>query len=142
MERDRPAVVLDTNVFVAAGFKWESDAARVVGAVRDGQLRMVWDDATRRETRAILERIPPLSWQTIAGLFREEERFRGETWPDRFRQIPDPDDRKFAALAHAAGAILVSLDDDLLADPHRIAILVLTPSQLVAEGWASVRRSP
>jgi len=141
MERDRPAVVLDTNVFVAAGFNPGSDAARVVGAVREGRLRMAWNDATRQETRAILERIPPLSWQTVEGLFREEGRFRERTAPDRFRQIPDPDDRKFAALAHAAGAILVSLDDDLLSDPHRIAILVLTPSEFVAEGRANARRS-
>ena len=44
-----PAVVLDTNVFVAAGFNPRSASARIVDAVKHGQVRMVWNDATRRE---------------------------------------------------------------------------------------------
>jgi ATP-binding cassette subfamily B protein/subfamily B ATP-binding cassette protein MsbA len=41
-------VVLDTNVFVAAGFNPGSHSA-LVAAVRDGRLRLVWDDATHTE---------------------------------------------------------------------------------------------
>jgi hypothetical protein len=37
------AVVLDTNVLVAAGFNPRSASAK------QGQVRMVWNDATRRE---------------------------------------------------------------------------------------------
>jgi predicted nucleic acid-binding protein len=55
--QDVQSVVVDTNVFVAAGFNAASDAARVLASVRAGTLRMVWDDATRRETEYILGKI-------------------------------------------------------------------------------------
>ncbi|MGB2983206.1 MAG: putative toxin-antitoxin system toxin component, PIN family [Candidatus Bipolaricaulia bacterium] len=136
MRRDLPALVIDTNVFVAALFKPSSDSARILSAIRQGSARMLWNDETRRETRAILEKIPPLSWDAVAGLFLDEERCVAETDPERFTQIPDPDDRKFAGLAHAAGAILISLDDDLLGRPHKIDLLVLTPSEFLGGQWA------
>ena len=135
MKRVRPTVVLDTNVFVAAQFNPGSDAARILDAVRRSDLRMMWDPSTRRETRAVLERIPPLSWRKAEELFRADNRFTGKTDADQFRRIPDPQDRKFAALAHATGSILVSWDQHLLAEPHRIDVLVLTPSELYSEGW-------
>ncbi len=137
MKRDLPAVVLDTNVFVAAGFNPGSDSARIVDEVRQVRLRMIWNNATRRETRAILEKIPPLSWDAIADLFQDEDRCVAETSPGRFAHVPDPDDRKFAALAHASGAILISQDSDLLANPHKTDVLVLTPSEYLQEQWAA-----
>mgnify|MGYP001046099055 CR=1 FL=1 len=132
---ERPAVVLDTNIFVAALFNPRSDAARILDAVRHGKLQMVWNEATRRETRRILEQIPPLAWNDVEELFRTDHRYEGKTAPSRFSQVPDPEDRKFAALAHAAGALLVSRDEHLLAEPQRMDILVLTPQETVAEGW-------
>lgn len=51
MIRDLPAVVLGTNVFVAVLFKPKSDSARIHSAVRQGSLRMLWNDATRRDVR-------------------------------------------------------------------------------------------
>jgi len=133
MSHPQPAVVLDTNVFVAAGFKPASRAARLVAAVRRDRLRMVWSEATRRETRRILVQIPPLRWADVEELFRPEEEYRGPVHPERFSAVPDPEDRKFAALAHAAGAILVSTDSDLLANPQRLDVLVLTPTEFLAE---------
>jgi PIN domain len=47
-------VVLDTNVFVAAGFNPGSHSARLVEAVRDGRLRMVWNDATHAEIEHVM----------------------------------------------------------------------------------------
>jgi predicted nucleic acid-binding protein len=137
MSRDLPTVVLDTNVFVAAGFKPGSDSARIINCVRSGNPRMIWNDSTRRETRRILEQIPPLSWSAVADLFRNEERLAAETNPERFTQIHDPDDRKFAALAHASGAILISQDAHLLAAPHRIDLLVVTPGEFLSGQWAT-----
>jgi predicted nucleic acid-binding protein len=61
--------VLDTNVFVAAGFNPGSDSARLVEAVRGGQLRMIWDDATHAEIEHVLRRIPRLLWTRNADLF-------------------------------------------------------------------------
>lgn len=123
-----PAVILDTNVFVAAGFNPRSASAKIVNAVKQGQLRMVWNDATRRETEHIMQQIPPLRAHSVSDLFRPRERYTAPTHPDRFAFIPDPDDRKFAAVANATGAILISNDDHLLAYRHRIDLTVLTPS--------------
>ena len=119
-------VVLDTNVFVAAGFNPRTASARIVDAVRQGQLRMIWDDATRREIEHVLQRIPPLRDYPVAELFRPADRYTAATHPEQFNSIPDPDDRKFAALAHAAGAVLVSNDDHLLRD-RGMDLNVLTP---------------
>jgi predicted nucleic acid-binding protein len=121
------AVVLDTNVFVAAGFKPQSASAKVVDAVKQRQLRMVWNDATRREIERIMQQIPPLRAHAVAELFRPADRFTVATHPERFADIPDPDDRKFAALAHAAGAILISNDAHLLQYRDRRELTVLTP---------------
>ena len=122
-----PPVVLDTNVFVAAGFNSRTASARIVDAVRKGQVRMIWNAATRREIERIVQQIPPLRAEPIEDLFRPADRFSAETHPERFAAIPDPDDRKFAALAHAAGAILISNDEHLLRsqDPD---LTVLTPT--------------
>ncbi|MFP4345447.1 MAG: PIN domain-containing protein [Anaerolineales bacterium] len=124
-------VVLDTNIFVATGFNRDSHAARIVRAVEEGELRMVWNEATRREIRQVLEHIPPLSWKTFADLFREEERYSGATHPDHFDYIDDPDDRKFAALAEAADALLVSLDDDLLEHRTQAGVTILTSGEFL-----------
>jgi uncharacterized protein len=123
------AVVLDTNVLVAAGFNPHSASAKLVHAVKHGELRMVWNDATRREIERILHQIPPLRANAVADLFRPADRFTGPTRAERFAEIPDPDDRKFAALAHAAGATLISNDEHLLGHRNRMGLTVLTPSE-------------
>ena len=133
-----PAVVLDTNIFVAAGFNPRSASARILDAVNQGRLRMVWNDATRREIERIMHRIPPLRAQPVAQLFRPADRFAGPTHPERFASIPDPDDRKFAALAHAAGAVLISNDEHLLGHRDLPGLTALTPSEF----WQRQRRMP
>jgi predicted nucleic acid-binding protein len=125
----RPAVVLDTNVLVAAGFKPRSASARIVNAVKRGEWRMVWNDATWREIDRIVRQIPPLRARPVAPLFRPADRFTGPTHPERFAQIPDPDDRQFAALADATGAVLISNDEHLLGYRDRMNLTVLTPSE-------------
>ncbi len=122
-------VVLDTNVFVAAGFNPGSHSARLVAAVRDGRLHMVWDDATRAEIEHVIRQIPRLSWPRIADLFRSEDRFAGATNPQQFSFVPDPADRKFAALADAVQAPLVTSDAGLLHAGGEMAVPVLKPSE-------------
>ena len=121
-------VVLDTNVFVGAGFNLRSSSAKIVDAVRKGQFRMIWNDATRREIERIMRQIPPSRAQGVSDLFRSEDCYAGPTHRERFG-FPDPDDRKFAALAEAAGAVLVSSDDHLLNHRDRIDVPVLTPGE-------------
>jgi predicted nucleic acid-binding protein len=89
----------------------------------------VWNDATRREIEHIVSQIPPLRAQALAELFRPADRFPGPTHPERFAEIPDPDDRKFAALAAASGAVLISNDEHLLGQRDRMNLTVLTPSE-------------
>jgi predicted nucleic acid-binding protein len=122
-------VILDTNVWVAAGFNPDSSSARIVEAISDGRLRMVWNKETRRESERIVQRIPPLAWKRFADLFRPEDRFEGVTEPERFEYISDPDDRKFAALAAATGATLITNDEHLLAHRQRSDVSIIEPSE-------------
>jgi uncharacterized protein len=131
------AVVLDTNVFVAAGFNANSASAKIVDAVKQGQMRMVWNDATRREIERIMQQIPPLRAQAVSDLFTPGNRYTAPTYPERFVYIADPDDRKFAALAYAAGATLISSDEHLLRHKDRMDLTVLTPSAF----WKHQQRS-
>ena len=122
-------VVLDTNVFVAAGFNPGSHSARLIEAVRHGRLRLAWDDATRQEIEHVIRQIPTLSWTRIADLFRIEERFNGSTHPEAFGFVPDPADRKFAALADAVQAPLVTSDADLLNASDQMTVPVMKPRE-------------
>jgi len=126
-----PRVVLDTNVFVAAAFNPRSRAGQIVQDVRTGRLRLVWNEATRRETRRILERIPPISWTPFAKLFRERNRCHRSVNPGWFGQVNDPEDRKFGALAYAAGATLITQDDDLLSVRSNVAVPIVTPAEFL-----------
>ena len=132
-----PPVVLDTNVFVAGGFNSRSASAKILDAVKQGKVRMVWNDATRRETERIMRQIPPLRARDLAEIFRPADRFTGRTHPERFAFIPDPDDRKFAALVHAAGATLISNDEHLLSHRDRADLTVLTPGEF----WRRLQRT-
>jgi uncharacterized protein len=121
-------VVIDTNVFVAAGFNAKSASARILAAVHERRLRLVWNEPTRRETEFVLRRIPPLGWERFADLFRPEGEFAASVDPHGFAFIEDPEDRKFVALAAAATAPLVTNDHDLLMHRNRAGFDVLTPA--------------
>lgn len=132
-EDGQAAVVLDTNVLVAAGFNRSSASARVLQEIRRGTLCLVWDDETRAESEHILRKIPPLSWENVAELYRPEERYDGATEPEAFSFVPDPDDWAFAALASATGAALLTLDDHLLGKRSRTDVRIMTPEEFLRE---------
>ena len=127
----KTAVVLDTNILIAAGFNPGSHAARIVRATREGRLRMVWCEETRRESERLLRKIPPLSWRAFADLFGKDTRYTRKIDPSMHKEIPDPADRVFAALAHAAGATLITQDDHLLAHRSCAAVPYLTAHEFV-----------
>jgi uncharacterized protein len=136
-------VILNTNVFVAAGFEPKTASARLLEALRQGRCRMMWHRTTRRETERVLRRIPPLDWQRFAPLFRPEWEHRAELDLTPFGAIEDPDDRKFAALAAATQSVLISNDDHLLARRDELPVPILKPAELLTElirGGADDRR--
>ena len=128
---ERPPVVVDTNVFIAAAFKPKSDSGRVIEAIRLGTVRMVWSGATRGETEALLRKIPPISWDAVADLFQEADRRSSDLDPGSFTSVTDPEDRKFAALAASHQATLVSLDQHLLGAGLDDKCTVCTPSEFM-----------
>ena len=130
---DVQSVVVDTNLFVAAGFNPASDAARILAAVRAGTLRLVWDEATRRETEHVVRTIPPLSGTDLLNLFLPEGQYEGPTYPEQFDSVPDPSDRKFAALAAATGAVLLTRDRHLLAGRPQPGVVILTPGEFAEQ---------
>ena len=125
-------VVLDTNVFVAAGFNRRSSSAQIIRGIEQGRFELVWDQATRRETERIVRQIPRLSWQAFAPLFRKEAEYTEEIAPGQFLNVEDPDDRKFAALSAASGSILITNDDHLIAPRSILDIEIRTPTEFLA----------
>ncbi len=123
------SIVLDTNVFVAAAFDASTSSGRIIDAARGGRLRLVWTEGTRQENERVLRKIPPIDWEPFGDLFAEEGRFDGELDEAGVSYIPDPTDRKFAALAEAMGASLISNDDHLLDQRDRGKTPILTPSE-------------
>jgi len=127
------SVVVDTNVWVAAAFHPSSCSARIVGAIRAGRLRMVWNEQTRSESKRILSKIPPISWERFAGLFLTEARSDVPLDLDAYMVVPDAEDRKFAALAHATNSILITQDHHLLAQASHLPVRILSPVRFVSE---------
>ncbi|MCW2239625.1 PIN domain-containing protein [Azospirillum canadense] len=70
-------VILDTNVFVAAGFRPQSASGRLVAAIRNGRYRLIWTEATQREGEVVLSRIPRLHWKDVSDLFADAGAFTG-----------------------------------------------------------------
>lgn len=126
-----PGVILDTNIFVAAGFNPRSRSAWLIEWVRTKQLPMVWHSLTRKETRSIVNKIPPLSWEAVAALFCPEWEYCGELVVDAYSYISDSEDRKFAALCDATGVPLITNDRALLADARVGSLPILTPKDFV-----------
>ena len=126
-------IAIDTNLFVAAGFAPESDSARILRAVHAGTLRLVWDEATRRETEHIVGNIPPLRDTDVSEYFLPTGRYDGRTDTHAFDFIPDPADRKYTALAAATGAVLVTSNRHLLDGRPHPGVVVLTPGEFVRQ---------
>jgi putative PIN family toxin of toxin-antitoxin system len=128
-------VVLDTNIIVSAGIKPEGAPARlVVDWVLEGLVQVVTSPLIIEEYRAIVERpkfhrigFPPL-W--LEFLIEESMRLPDPVkWPHRG---PDPKDMLFLALAHDAGAWLVTGNLRHFPDELREGVTVLSPTDYLA----------
>jgi uncharacterized protein len=122
-------VIRDTNTFVAAGFNPGSTSGKILEAIRDGKIELVWNQATRGETRRVLDQIPMLSWERFEELFRTENEYTDPIDLAAYHFVEDPDERKFAALADATATTIVTNDQHLLVHKTRLKCPVLTPAQ-------------
>lgn len=120
-------VILDTNVLVGAGFNPHSHSAQIIESIRAGDIDLIWHQKTLAECERIIRKIPPLRWHQFEGLFEAEHEFEGILAVENFSQISDFEDRKFAALAAATNAILISNDHHFHNVIAQLSITVMTP---------------
>jgi len=130
-----PRVVLDTNVWLDWLVFHDPAVAALREAQADGRIEIVIDDACEAELAKVLAydlgaRSLDLRAQTecldrCRGIVTRVSQAATAAWPE----CRDPDDRKFLALASAAGAaILVSRDRALLALARRVrGLRIVTP---------------
>ncbi|MDG5813951.1 putative toxin-antitoxin system toxin component, PIN family [Chitinispirillales bacterium ANBcel5] len=123
------SVVVDTNVFVAAAFNANSASARIVRAIGDNTVNMVWNDRTRDEIVFTISRIPLLSSKSVERLFRRDKKFEKKLNEEDYVSIEDPADRKFAALAFESNSTLISSDMHLLGKRRALKVTVLSPQE-------------
>lgn len=122
-------LVLDTNIFVAASFNPNSASGRIVKSIGEKQHDLVWNKATKRETKRILKKIPPVSWSQFENLFLEKSEYEGKVDVGGLDFIKDKEDIKFAALARTTGAVLVTNDDHLLSVRSRFDFSCMTSGE-------------
>jgi len=127
--------VFDTNVIVSAAIKREGAPAKLVmDWVLEGQVQLVTSPSIVAEYREVVRRekfhrygFPPLWLEFII-----EESLRlpdPEPWP---LPVPDSTDSAFLALAHAAGAWLVTGNLKHFPEAARNGVSVLSPTAYLA----------
>jgi uncharacterized protein len=127
--------VLDTNIIVSAGIRPEGAPAKLVmDWVLEGQVQLVTSPWIVEEYRAVVERrkfhrfgFPPL-W--LEFLIEESMRLPDPPrWP---HAGPDPKDIPFLAMAHSAGAWLVTGNLRHFPEETRAGVTVLSPTDYLA----------
>jgi putative PIN family toxin of toxin-antitoxin system len=127
--------VLDTNIIVSAGIRPEGAPAKLIMEwVLDGLVQLVTSPLIVEEYRTIVERpkfhrfgFPPL-W--LEFLIEESMRLPDPVrWP---HTGPDPKDVPFLALAHSAGAWLVTGNLQHFPEEIREGVIVPSPTDYLA----------
>jgi putative PIN family toxin of toxin-antitoxin system len=127
--------VLDTNVIVSAGINAAGPPAKIIDDwVLNGKIQIAASPRVIAEYREVVRRtkflrykMPPL-WleDLIEGCIRLPDL---EGWPV---PCPDPKDTPFIALAHAAGAWLVTGNLKHFPEVGRNGVTVVSPSDYLA----------
>lgn len=128
-------IVLDTNVVVSAGINSQSaPATLIMDWILEGQVQVVTSPWIIAEYRDVARRakfmryeFPPL-WLE----FMIEESLQlpdANAWP---HGLPDAKDLPFLALAHAAGAWLVTGNLKHFPKPARNGVAILSPAEYLA----------
>lgn len=128
-------IVLDTNVIVSAGISPVGPPAKIVAdLVLSGMIHIVTSPRVAAEYREVVRRakfhrygFPPL-W--LEYLIEESMRLPDSgSWPSI---CPDPKDTSFIALAHAAGAWLVTGNLKHFPEAVRDGVTVVSPAYYLA----------
>ena len=128
-------IVLDSNVIVSAGISPAGPPAKIVAnLVLSGMIHVVTSPRVAAEYREVVRRakfhrygFPPL-W--LEYLIEESMRLPD---PESWSSIcPDPKDTPFIALAHAAGAWLVTGNLKHFPEPVRGGVTVISPADYLA----------
>jgi putative PIN family toxin of toxin-antitoxin system len=128
-------IVLDTNVIVSAGISPAGPPAKIVAdLVLSGRIHIVTSPRVAAEYREVVRRakfhgygFPPL-W--LEYLIEESMRLPDPvSWPS---VCPDPKDTPFLALAHTAGAWLVTGNLKHFPEPVRHGVTVVSPAAYLA----------
>jgi putative PIN family toxin of toxin-antitoxin system len=129
-------IVLDTNVIVSAAINPAGPPAKIVAAlVLSGQVQLVTSPKVAAEYREVVRRakfhrygFPPL-WLE----FLIEESMRLADPGAGIHACPDPKDTPFLALAHAAGAWLVTGNLKHFPEAVRNGVTVVAPAEYLAQ---------
>ena len=127
-------IVIDTNTFIAAGWRVHANARRVFAAVARRRFRLAVSSAILSEYHGVSKR-PRFAGRNYAGLLSWIEKYAllVEPAPLGKRRSRDAKDDIFLACALSAKAeFIVSNDQDLLVLGKPFGIQILTPAQFIA----------
>ncbi len=127
-------IVVDTNTFIASGWRVNAHARRVFASVARRRFRLAVSAAILEEYRGVSQR-PRFAGKNYAGLLAWIEKYAlvVEPAPLGKRRSRDPKDDIFLACALTAGArYLGSSDQDLLILGKPFGIEIVRPEQFVA----------
>jgi uncharacterized protein len=128
-------VVLDTNVIVSAGISSIGPPAKIIDDwILGGSVHLVTSPQVIAEYRDVIQRakflrynFPPLWLEDLIG--ESMQLADPDSWPFA---CPDPKDTPFLALAHAAGAWLVTGNLRHFPETVRNGVNVLSPTDYLA----------
>jgi putative PIN family toxin of toxin-antitoxin system len=126
-------IVVDTNIFIAAGWRVNAHARRVFAAVARRRFRMAVSSVILEEYRGVSQR-PFFDGRNYTGLLSWIERYAllVEPAPLGKRRSRDSTDDIFLACALSAGAaFIISNDQDLLRLGKPFGIEIIQPAQFI-----------
>ncbi len=127
-------IVVDTNTFIASGWRVNAHARRVFAGVARRRFRLAVSAAILAEYRGVSLR-PRFAGKNYGGLLSWIENYGllVEPAPLGKRRLRDRGDDIFLACALSAGAkIIVSSDQDLLDLGKPFGIEIMRPAQFIA----------
>ena len=127
-------IVIDTNTFIAAGWRVNAHARRVFAGVARRRFRLAVSAPILNEYRGVSKR-PRFAGKNYSGLLSWIEKYAAivEPAPLGKRRSRDAKDDIFLACALSAGArVIVSNDQDLLVLKKPFGIEIIRPAEFIS----------